>query len=546
MARARGGTTPSRTRNARRRMRLPLALAALPLMLAACSAEPARVAHKSPTYGIMPDPDTRIGRHIGPRQLARGSRSGFVLLTTGMDAFVARMVLAGAAERTLDVQTYIVRTDDSGRLLLHALMLAADRGVRVRLLLDDHNLAGLDETLALLDAHPNVAVRLFNPYAGRSIWERMGALITDFSRISRRMHNKLFAADNWMSIVGGRNIGDEYFQALPELDFLDIDVLSTGPVVQALTSLSFDAYWNSRWAVPLSAFGLSAPAPAAIDQWRGALAEHAAAMRDSAYGAALRRAPLTTQIREGHLDLAWGDAQVVVDDPGKIDLEQANPGQLPRLFEQLAALMEDTRKELLLVSPYFVPGDDGVRFLGGLVDRGVRVRVLTNSLSTTDSIAAFSGYHAYRRDLIEAGVELYELKSSATNARRLRDAAQGSSQASLHAKTFIMDRRRLVIGSLNLDPRSVWINTETGLIVDSAALSRAVSHMFEEAASPASSYRVLLKTPGEGDEVDYVSRLIWRTEEDGHMVDLAHEPDVSIPRKLAVILLRMLPTEDQL
>jgi putative cardiolipin synthase len=392
-----------------------------------------------------------------------------------------------------------------------------------------------------------VAVRLFNPYAGRSFWERMGALVTDFSRLSRRMHNKFFAADNWLAIVGGRNIGDEYFEARPELDFLDMDVLTAGPVVQNLTSLSFDAYWNSRWAVPLAAFGLAAPAPAAIAQWRSELADHAATMRDSAYAAALRRTPLITQIREGDLAMAWGEAAVVVDDPAKIDAAQSGPRPLPQLFEQLVTEMRGAHQELLLVSPYFVPGEQGVRFLGELTARGVTVRVLTNSLSTTDSFAAFAGYHAYRRALIKAGVELYELKSSAASARRLRDSVgRGSSQASLHAKTFIMDRRRMVVGSLNLDPRSVWINTETGLVIDSPALSEVVARMFEEAAAPAASYRVLLKAPEDGTDGDYVSRLVWRTEENGRMVDHDHEPDVSIPRKLAVILLRMLPIENQL
>lgn len=524
-----------------------LAVAALPLLLVVCSAEPAYQAPKSASYGIMPDPDTRIGRHVGPRQAEQGERSGFVLLTSGMDAFVVRMVLTRTADRTLDIQTYILREDDSGRLLLHAFMEAADRGVRVRLLLDDQNLSGLDKTLARLDAHPNVAVRLFNPYAGRSFWERTGALITDFSRISRRMHNKFFAADNWLAVVGGRNIGDEYHEARPELDFLDMDVLAAGPVVRKLTERSFDAYWNSRWAVPLAAFGLAAPVPAAIDRWRRELAGHAATMRDSAYAEALRHTPLITQIREGALDMAWGDAEVVVDDPAKIDAARAASRRLPRLFEQVAEEMRGTREELLLVSPYFVPGELGVRFLGALAERGVTVRVLTNSLSTTDSIAAFAGYHAYRRELIRAGVELYELKSSAASIRRLRDSVgRGSSQASLHAKTFIMDRRRVVIGSLNLDPRSVWINTETALFVDNAELSRSVARMFDEAATPASSYRVLLGAVEAGVDGNYVSQLVWRTEEDGRMVDYDHEPEVSIPRKLAVILLRMLPIEDQL
>src|SRR5436190_2425344 len=350
---------------------MPRFLCALLAAVAGCASLPDTAA-REPSSALADTAASRLGRALAPAISAHPGKTGIYPLGDGRDAFAARVLLARAAERSLDVQYYILRADTTGGLLCEALWQAAERGVRVRLLLDDNNTSGLDDALAALDAHRNIEVRLFNPYSRRS-W-RLGGLAADFSRLNRRMHNKSFTADNRATIVGGRNLGDEYFGAEGAVAFADLDVLAVGAVVPEV-SASFDAYWNSASAFPVAALIKPAEAQVAArvrEAW-ARLHERPEAAR---YVAALRSTALVQQLVAGSLPLEWGTARVVSDDPAKVlhPPERKDLHMLPRL----EAALGRPAYELDLVSPYFVPTADGSAALRALAERGVKVRVLTN------------------------------------------------------------------------------------------------------------------------------------------------------------------------
>jgi putative cardiolipin synthase len=461
--------------------------------------------------------------------------SGIYPLRDARDAFAARVLLARTAERSLDVQYYIWHDDLSGKLLFAALREAADRGVRVRLLLDDNNTSGLDPTLAALDAHPNIEVRLFNPFVIRA--SRLWGYLTDFSRLNRRMHNKSFVADNSAAIIGGRNIGDDYFDAGTDTNFRDLDLLAIGPVVREASRV-FDDYWNSDAAYPATAFSNDRDTQADLVQLRVALARDARAFAQSDYAqATLDELPDgATADRRG--EWFWGSAVVVADQPEKIEMHEDVPSL--RIGPQLKAMIDTAQNEVFMTSPYFVPGDTGTQFLTALAQRGVRIQVLTNSLAATDETAAHSGYAHYRRQLLEGGVQLYELRPTPGTAQPV--TARGtSSGVSLHAKTVVVDRRKVFIGSLNMDQRSKLLNTEMGLIIDSAPLAQAVREFFDNATLPANSYQVSLLQPPTAKPGE--APMSWQWSEDGHAMSGQSDPGVSKERLLAVFLMKLLPIE---
>src|SRR5262245_12166849 len=372
-----------------------------------------------------------LERWIAPRVAANAvageERSAFRLLSTGLDAFVARAVLIELAERTLDLQYYIFHPDEAGSLIVERLIAAADRGVRVRVLLDDWGtLDKKDESVAGLDAHPNIDVRLFNPYTHRSGWQRMVELLTSFARVNRRMHNKLFVADGIATILGGRNIGDEYF-SMGELDFQDVDVLGAGPIASQATA-SFEAYWNSPFAVPISRLGRFAPDPAFFPTARARLQDRCDGLRASVYGRAVVESHLASELRADDLHVHWAAARVIADPPEKL-AQPVGTASDAYLGARLSPYGRATRSDLLLVSPYFVPGKAGVEFLGGQRRAGVSVRVLTNSLAATDVWLVHAGYMKYRHPLLDQGVRLFELRPEAVGASRARrsKATVGSS-----------------------------------------------------------------------------------------------------------------------
>src|SRR3954465_6772634 len=436
-------------------------LCVLALTLGACAS--LQDAGRAPSSALTDTTGTRLRGALASAVAAHPGKSGVYALAQGRDAFAARVLLARAAERSLDVQYYIFRNDTTGGLLCEALWQAAERGVRVRLLLDDNNTRGMDEAIAALDAHPGIEVRLFNPYANRGF--RLGELVMDFSRVNRRMHNKSFTADNQASIVGGRNVGDEYFGAEVAVEFADLDALVVGAVVRDV-SASFDAYWNSASAFP--AGSLIRPAgPQAAQLVRAAWTELDADPRAARYVDALRSTTLVRDLLAGSLPFVWAPARMVSDDPSKV-LHPPSRGDL-HMLPLLEAAIGKPERELDLVSPYFVPTKDGAAALVALARRGVKGRVLTNSLVATDVAPVHAGYAKYREELLRGGVRLYELKRQ-TSARD-----GGGSDASLHAKTFAVDRASIFIGSFNFDPRSARLNTEMGVLVESPALAERLS-----------------------------------------------------------------------
>lgn len=466
-----------------------------------------------------------MDRMLAPLLAAHPGLTGVRPLLSGEDAFAARLALIEAAERTIDAQYYIWRDDLTGRVLLDALVAAAARGVRVRVLLDDHHTSGLDRVLAELDAHPTIEVRLFNPFSRRIL--RSFGLLTDFTRLNRRMHNKSLTADGLLTVVGGRNIGDEYFAATRTLGFVDLDVLAIGPAATEV-SQAFEAYWRSAASIRAQR----------LLHWRGQAWRNVSFARELAaargreaadYLAALRRNPLSHFVAESGFQ--WAAAKLVVDPPAKVFGRAARRDYL--LDKLQRAFDGEVRRDLTIVSPYFVPGRAGTQLLLDHVARGVRVRVLTNALESTDVVAVHAAYARYRRALLEGGVQLFELRRAALGALQPRVGVRAGSHASLHAKVFAVDGDRLCIGSFNFDWRSAFFNTELGLLLHSP-LAATLSAAFDEYV-PRAAYRVTLDARG---------RLRWQVEGATQVHEV--EPGTSWSQRAIAGLLRWAPFEAML
>lgn len=455
----------------------------------ALATPPARAASApAPAPAPIPVPATAAAAATAasvPAVTPRRYDSGFRLLGRADAAYTSRVALIDAAQKTLDLQYYTIQYDNSTVELLEHLQLAARRGVRVRILLDDFNAVGPNIEVLRLDREPGIEVRLFNPLSGsrRSMAGRVLGSLFDIKRAQQRMHNKVFIADNALAITGGRNLGDAYFGQGEDSNFVDLDVLAGGRIVRDL-SRSFDRYWNHELAYPVQALltpeehaRFEEPSPPPPARSPDAPASPPAEAPDS----------LAAEVRTGVLRLVGAPSVLYVDSPGKINLpEDADaPGSV---VEDLLAVMDLTQRDLLIISPYFVPGERMMKTFATLRARGVRVRVLTNSLASTDAPLAHAGYARYRPALLQAGVELYELQPSGSGHRRLFGSATPSTRASLHSKALVLDGSLLVVGSMNLDLRSALQNTELGLILRSPALSSAVTRTVEQAF--AESYRV--------------------------------------------------------
>ncbi|MDR0902017.1 MAG: phospholipase D family protein [Opitutaceae bacterium] len=520
-----------------------LVFSALPLLLAAgCSSVRSNYS-KPPSQALAPPAGSPAAPHIREKTAAHpAGESGFRLLALSADALAARVTLADAATRSIDVQYFIFHDDATGNLVASRLLAAAGRGVRVRVLIDGTGSIGRDKDLLALDAHPNLEVRIFNPFKNRS--SNSVSLATQFlldgRRLNRRMHNKSFIVDNQIAIIGGRNIGDEYFDARQDMNYRDLDVVTIGPVV-ASVSQSFDTFWNSDYAYPITAFHSRAPAPADVERRRakiaaGALAPAPVALIETILGdepIAPRRPRRAAAQSLWH----WGPAQLIADDPLKANPDSPKKG--PRLGEILDETLPATKDELIIISPYFVPRKQGVALLAGIAQRGASVKVLTNSLASTDTIIVHTGYARYRRGLLAAGVELYELRPIPARKTKFVFRGKRSRGISLHAKAIVIDRRMTFIGSMNLDSRSALLNTEIGVLVESPALAAAVAQFFNEASEPDSSFQPRLLPPNS----QGLRLLCWLGELDGEEVKTYVEPRASLWRRLRAKLLRILPVE---
>jgi putative cardiolipin synthase len=466
---------------------------------------------------------------------AHPGKSGYYLLDNGLDAFVARAVLANRAARSIDAQYYLYHDDLTGKLFTDLLLKAANRGVRVRLLVDDMGAEGRDRMAAMFDSHPSVEVRIFNPFSRSA--PRATQYVTGFGKVTRRMHNKTFTVDNQISIVGGRNIGDEYFDAGHDLVFSDLDAMVVGPLVPEI-SRSFDLYWNHELSYPVTVLNGRQVTMDMVRAGRAAIAVFADEQRDSGYLRALEQSELARRIREGNVELYWGDAKVVYDHPEKILTRQDNDAYhlAPALREHFTTVQD----ELVIISPYFVPGRRGSALLEDLAARGVRVRVLTNSLAATDVAVVHAGYARYRRRLLRAGVEIYEADKKARATLRGSSGLRGYSKASLHTKSFIFDRKHVFIGSLNLDPRSLRENTEIGLLLDSSGVVSDMLEWFDDYTRTRSFELTLVKNERGFDQLN------WTRASEGNSKVWITEPHSSFWLRLSIGLMRWLPVESQL
>ncbi|MBW7471773.1 phospholipase D family protein [Marinobacter sp. M216] len=484
---------------------------------------------ESAALPIQQTEDTRLGRAIAPALAEHGDKSGIVTLADPYDAFAARVLLAEGADASLDVQYYIWRYDISGRLLLNALYRAAQRGVRVRLLLDDNGIADLDQPLSALDGHPNIEVRLFNPFPTRSA--KWLGYLSDFSRLNHRMHNKSFTADNQAAIIGGRNVADEYFGAGYGALFADLDILAIGPVVDDL-SADFDRYWSSASAYPAELL-----LPDVEMEELTKLIESAQALEQSpeatAYVRSVADSGFMSRLFEGNLRFTWAPVTMVSDDPAKA-LGDSDDDKL--MSRQLVQALGEPTSSFTLVSPYFIPGKAGLALFRDLESKGVEVRVLTNSLEANDVALVHAGYAKYRKPLLEAGVELFEMRKldeGKSLERGLQSGLSGSSSSSLHAKTFAVDGDTLFVGSFNFDPRSTHLNTELGFIIESRELAGMLDTLFDEQVASV-AYEVVLDDDGD---------LQWIERNGDEVVRHSHDPEAGAFKRGMVFVFSLLPIE---
>jgi cardiolipin synthase C len=512
--------------------------ATLSMGAAGCSSLPANIDRPASAAFNAPD-QTALGRLVLERKAQQRSRadSGFNLLDSVGAAYGSRLAMIDAAERSLDLQYYAIHADGSTETLLQRLRDAARRGVRVRILLDDFNTVGKDAQVLRLAFEPNVQIRLFNPLPGSrsSLIGRVFTSLHDMPRIQKRMHNKLFIADNAIGITGGRNLGDAYFGGDDKANFIDLEVLAVGRIVRDM-SASFDRYWNDELAYPMQTL------VSKEDLERLREAEPAAQPTQTAAATAtqppmdLRRVPLV-----------WAPSLILVDEPGKIGPGDDEVDAGETVVDGLMHLMQQARQDVLIISAYFVPGPLMMEQFRLLRAKGVRVRVLTNSLASNDAPAAHAGYARYRKDLLALGVELYEMRANQEgtvggmgSTRGFGVGAGGGSKmqnarASLHTKAVIIDNRLAVIGSMNLDLRSQRKNSEVGLVIRSGALSQLATRQ-AEATFAQGAYRL---------ELDK-GQLVWRAPAGAAFKDAHSEPEASAKLRLMVRLIAPFAPDEML
>ena len=532
-------------------------LAGIALFAGGCAELPAQVERPASKAWAAPESTSLGSLTQGLRQNAgSGNPSGFLLLSGPQDAYAARLALIASAQKTLDLQYYAIHADASTGRLLRGVVEAARRGVRVRVLLDDFHSTGRNAVVKRLAFEPNIEMRMFNPLAGSraSFLGRMVNALDDAKTLQQRMHNKLFIADNAMGVTGGRNLGDAYFGAGTDANFVDLDVLAAGAIVKDL-SRSFDDYWNNERAYPVQSLVTREELDKIREQARRARAEEEEAAK-------ARPAPpddVPMDLRKAQF--VWAPAVVLVDKPGKIPLnangkrtgtaEPAQPGLVVRggnpaarqpaaappddnVVDGLLSLFDRARSELNIVSPYFVPGTDMKQALSAATARGVKVRVLTNSLSSNDAVAAHAGYARHREELLGMGVELYEMRSDPAAAGTGLDSSgvlgssgsgssAGASKAMLHSKLLTIDGRLIVIGSMNLDLRSQLQNTEIALLIRSEELSGIANRQISEG---------LRKGAWRVDRTD--GGLIWRAPEGSGLSDTTTEPQTTLGQRLMI------------
>jgi putative cardiolipin synthase len=522
-----------------------LLLSVVLLIVAGCtSLPPAATQPKSVTSVFNDVLDTGLGKSFNVLAKGRGSDSAFRMISTGIDGLTARLEMIDASQRSLDVQSYIFRADNSGNLVVQALLRAADRGVRIRILVDDGETVSGDERILTLAAHAGFEVRIYNPlrYRGHKRALRGAEFLFDKARVDYRMHNKLMVADNAVAIIGGRNIGDQYFQIDPQSQFGDDDLVVAGPIVQRLSGV-FDEFWNAPIVIPAQSIDKRHTSDRALSDYLTILDEYRQRLASSGSHEARGQSKQPfADIVSGKAPLHWGPVELVYDSPDKKGKDSgAAPGRL--ISKALIKQAEAVSTELLIVTPYFVPSADELAALKGESERHARIRILTNSLKAAPSVEAHSGYMHYRVPLLQEGVELYEVRASllsASGSGEGKEMAKHGTYA-LHAKLFVFDRKIAFVGSMNFDERSKHLNTEIGLLFTSAELSSEIAGRFDALTTPANSYSVTLSEAAKGHQ-----HLTWTTEEGGQLVHFETEPARNAWQRAKVRFLSALPLDKEL
>ncbi len=485
-------------------------------------------APKPESFALTDTDDTRLGRAISHDHDYPDNYAGFYLLSDAIDALAARLLIADRAEKSIDAQYYLVKDDIIGRVFFASLLQAAERGVRVRLLIDDVGTQGMDEILAAVADHPNLELRLFNPFASRNA---RAADAWDFQRLNRRMHNKSFTVDNQITIIGGRNIATEYFAANRIYNFGDLDTLAIGPVVQD-TSDMFDSFWNHPKAVPFEQLsGQEDDGGARLKALGDDLRTAIDSLRDTPYADAVEQS-FDRFVDSDESIYTWARYMLVFDSPdkalGSVEGEDS-------IVTPLAKAAGAAQEELLVISPYFVPRKRGIEAISEMARRGVQVDIVTNGLAANDHLIVYGGYAPSRKPLLKEGVRFYEIRGdlalSGTKA-----AGTQKARSSLHTKAFVVDRRYFFMGSFNWDPRSAEINTELGVLMDAPDIAGEVARLIYEAA-PTRSYQAFLNDDGQ---------LNWRAVENGEEVIYTKEPESGWWRRTSANLTRLLPIRSQL
>jgi putative cardiolipin synthase len=479
------------------------------------------------SYSLHETSDTSLGKVIEPAVAKHPpDQSGFYPMNDGVDALTARLLLAQRAEKSIDVQYYLIKNDIVGRVFVYNLLQAADRGVRVRVLVDDMFTSGYDVGLAALDSHPNFEIRIYNPFH-RGMAGKVKSAATGFSRINRRMHNKSFTVDNQITIIGGRNIADEYFGIREDAKFGDLDVLGIGPVVQDVSNM-FDTYWNHEAALPVLAFVKELEDPeATLNEMRERLARSAEEVRDSKYAEAVR-VHYVQYLDPGTNLFEWAPYELVVDSPDKGIKKKAK--EADSITTALIQSIRSAQRELIIISPYFVPLKSGIEGLAALEERGVEVTVITNSLAANNQFTVHGGYAPSRKPLLQAGVEIYEVRPDADVAGTEFVDATGA-KATLHTKAYIVDDEHLFIGSFNFDPRSADLNTELGVIIHDPELAMIFAVLIDEALRE-QTFEVFLDDDG---------KVRWRGYHDGKETLYDKEPETTWGQRFSAWLARIIP-----
>jgi cardiolipin synthase C len=478
--------------------------------------------------------ETASGKRWHEQALVHGGQSGYHLFNAGVDGVAMRVQMIRTAERSLDLQYYIFRGDETGTLIVNELRRAADRGVKVRLLVDDGDTTWGDDIVLSLAGYPNVEVRVFNPFDYRGhhrLWRNVDFLLHK-SRLDYRMHNKLLVADNAIALIGGRNIGNQYFQVDPASQFADDDVFVAGPVTQKLSGV-FDEFWNSEVVVPAATLR-----PRVISKPKGTRR----IQPQSDYLLRVDSGEPYAGIAVGRTALEWADAKVAYDSPYKREIEAGQrAGSL--ISGTLEAQIGSVQSELIMMSPYFVPSGTEEALLHQCRSRGAAVRVLSNSLESAPALAAQAGYDKVRQSLLEEGVSLYEVRA---HLREYLGSGQSPSISrygnyALHAKLYVFDRRRLFVGSWNYDQRSLRLNTEIGLLIDDGVLAAQVARRFDDMTIPGEAYMLFLEPGADGKQ-----RVVWQTEEHRRVMVLRKEPSRGWWQRWSVKMLALLPLQPEL